>query len=169
MNNLVFTRFTCTIWSFVSGIVLILTVNFLYFMVKDFCNLKLYWRNLRDFESSNFLIATPPTTKISRIRIPYYSYLGTRCFLCIVMPLFKQYVWRKKPQLGTWFRGCFIYILDSSNSSSYTFGSSKLASSSRSNWTNMWNGSSNGCWPDKHSSHFSMAKEMSLKATFFFM
>ena len=140
MNNFVFTRFTCTIWSFVSGIVLILTVNFLYFMVKDFCNLKLYWRNLRDFESSNFLIATPPTTKISRIRIPYYSYLGTRCFLCIVMPLFKQYVWRKKPQLGTWFRGCFIYILDSSNSSSYTFWSSKLASSSRSNWTNMWNG-----------------------------
>ena len=30
--------------------------------------------------------------------------------------------------------GCFIYILNSSNSSSYTFWSSKLPSSSRSNW-----------------------------------
>ena len=65
--------------------------------------------------------------------------------------------------------GRFIYILDSSNSSSFTFGSSKLASSSRSNWTGIWTGNSNGSWTDKHSSHFSTAKEMSVKATFFFM
>ena len=59
----------------------------------------------------------------------------------------------------TW--GRFIYILDSSNSSSFTFWSSKLASSSRSNWTGSWTGHSNGSWTDKHSSHFSTAKEIS--------
>ena len=53
MHNMIFCKWNSTI---------ILTVNFLYFMVKDFCNLKLYWRNLRDFESSNFLIATLLTT-----------------------------------------------------------------------------------------------------------
>ena len=63
----------------------------------------------------------------------------------------------------------FIYILGSSNSSSFTFWSSKKASSSRSNWTGTWTGNSNGSWTDKHSSHFSTAKEMSVKATFFFM
>ena len=65
--------------------------------------------------------------------------------------------------------GCFIYILDSSNSSSFTFWSSKLASSSRSNWTGICTGNSNGSWTDKQSSHFSTAKEMSVKPTFFFM
>ena len=40
------------------------------------------------------------------------------------------------------FVGCFIYILDSSNSSSFPFWSSQFASSSRSNWTVIWNGSS---------------------------
>ena len=62
--------------------------------------------------------------------------------------------------------GRFIYVLDSLNSSSFTFLSSKLASSSRSNWTGIWTGNSNGSWTDKHSSHFSTAKEISLKATF---
>ena len=56
-------------------------------------------------------------------------------------------------------------ILNSSNFSSFTFWSSKLASSSRSNWT----GNSNDSWTDKHTSHFSTAKEMNVKATFFFM
>ena len=64
---------------------------------------------------------------------------------------------------------CFIYILDSSNSSSFTFWYSQLASSSRSNWTGIWTGNSNGTWTDKQSSHFSTAKEIIVKATFFFM
>ena len=66
-------------------------------------------------------------------------------------------------------KSCFIYILDSSNSSSFTFLTSKLASSFRSNWISMWTGNSNGSWADKHSCHFSTAKEISVKATFFFM
>ena len=48
-----------------------------------------------------------------------------------------------------------------------TFWSSKLASSFRSNWTDIWSSNSNGSWTDKHSSQFSTAKEMSVKATFF--
>ena len=63
---------------------------------------------------------------------------------------------------------CFIYILDSSNSSSFTFWSSQLASSSRSNWTGIWTGNSNGTWTDKQSSHFSKAKEIRVKTRFFF-
>jgi hypothetical protein len=65
--------------------------------------------------------------------------------------------------------GCFIYILDSSNSISFTFWSSQFASSSRSNWSGIWNGDSNSSWMDKHSYHFSNPKEISVKATFFFM
>jgi hypothetical protein len=61
--------------------------------------------------------------------------------------------------------GSFIYILDSSNSSSFTFWTSQLAFSSRSSWTC----NSNASWTDKHSSHFSTAKEISVKATFFFL
>ena len=57
---------------------------------------------------------------------------------------------------------CFIYILDSSNSSSFTFWTSQLTSSSR--WTELVSQPVT----DKHSSHFSTAKEMSVKATFFF-
>ena len=64
---------------------------------------------------------------------------------------------------------CFIYILDSSNSSSFTFWTSHFTSSSRCNWTGISTGNSNDSWTDKHSSHFSTAKEMSVKATFFFM
>ena len=62
-----------------------------------------------------------------------------------------------------------IYLHSSSNSSSFTFWSSQFPSSSRSNWTGIWTGNSNGIWTDKQSSHFSTAKEMSVKATFFFM
>ena len=51
--------------------------------------------------------------------------------------------------------GCFIY--------------SQLGSSSRSNWTGLWTGNSNGSWTDKQPSHFSTVKEMSVKATFFFL
>ena len=40
--------------------------------------------------------------------------------------------------------GCFIYILDSSNSSSITFWTSWFGSSSRSNWTSIWTSNSNG-------------------------
>ena len=43
-------------------------------------------------------------------------------------------------------KGCFIYILDSSNSSSITFWTSQFGSSSRSNWTVNWTGNSNGKW-----------------------
>ena len=66
-------------------------------------------------------------------------------------------------------KGCFIYILDSSNSSSFTFWSSQFTSSSRSNWTGNPTVNSNGSWNDKHSCHFSTAKEISAKAAFFFM
>ena len=38
---------------------------------------------------------------------------------------------------------CFIYILDSSNSSSFTFWSIQFAGSSRSEWTSIWTGNSN--------------------------
>ena len=64
---------------------------------------------------------------------------------------------------------CFIYILDCSNSSSLTFWSSQFPSRSRSKWTSIWTGNSNGSWTDKQSSHFSTVKEMSVKATFFFI
>ena len=57
-------------------------------------------------------------------------------------------------------KGCFIYSLDSSNSSSLTFWSSQFPSSSRSNWTGIWTGNSNGTWTDKQSSHVSTAKEI---------
>ena len=66
-------------------------------------------------------------------------------------------------------KGCYTYILDSSNSSSITFWTTQFGSSSRSNWTGIWTGNSNGSWTDKQSSHFSTVKEMSVKATFFFM
>ena len=65
--------------------------------------------------------------------------------------------------------GCFIYILDSSDSSSFTCWSSKLASSSRSNWTGIRAGNSYGIWTDKQSFHFITAKEISVKGTLFFM
>ena len=58
--------------------------------------------------------------------------------------------------------GGFIYILDNSNSSSIKFWT-------RSNWTGVWTGNSNGSWTDKQSSHFNTAIEVSVKATFFFM
>ena len=45
----------------------------------------------------------------------------------------------------------------------------KLKSSSRSNWTGIWTGNSNGSWTDKESSHFSIVKEMSVKAALIFM
>ena len=64
---------------------------------------------------------------------------------------------------------CFIYILDSSNSSLFTFWTSQFTSSSRCNWTGISTGNSNGSWTDKHWCHFSKAKEMSVKATSFFM
>ena len=66
-------------------------------------------------------------------------------------------------------KGRFIYILDSSNSSSITFWTSQFSSSSISNWTGIWNGNSNGSWTDKQSSHFNTVKEINVKATFFFM
>ena len=46
----------------------------------------------------------------------------------------------------------FIYILDSINSSTFTFWSNKFSSSSRCNWKGIWNGNWNGSWTDKHSS-----------------
>ena len=45
---------------------------------------------------------------------------------------------------------CFIYNLDSSNSSSITFWTNKFCSSSRSNWTSIWAGNSNGSWADNN-------------------
>ena len=64
-------------------------------------------------------------------------------------------------------RGHFIYILDSSNSSSFTFWSSQFASSSRRIWTVIWTGNWKGTWTDKQSSHFITAKEIRVKAKFF--
>ena len=72
-------------------------------------------------------------------------------------------------KIHTRLQGSFIYILDSSNSSSILFWPSKFSSSSRGNWTGIWTGHSNASWTDKQSSHFSTAKEMSVKAVFFFM
>ena len=74
-----------------------------------------------------------------------------------------------QPLIHTNSMTCFIYILDSSNSSSFTFWTSQFTSSSRCNWTGISTGNSNGSWTDKHSSHFSKAKEMSVKALSFFM
>ena len=51
---------------------------------------------------------------------------------------------------------CFIYILDSSNSSSFTFWTSQFTSSSRCNWTGIWTGNSNDSWTDKHSSQYNI-------------
>ena len=69
--------------------------------------------------------------------------------------------------------GRFIYILDSSNSSSITFWTTQFSSSSRGNWTGIWTSNSNGSWTveliNKQLSHFSTAKEWSVKATFFFI
>ena len=64
-----------------------------------------------------------------------------------------------------------------SNSSSFTFWPSHFSSCARSNWTGIWTsiwtgiwtGNSDGTWTDKQSSHFSTAKEIRVKATFFFM
>ena len=53
-----------------------------------------------------------------------------------------QNLWKTKkfqPAAGIkWTMGRFIYILDSSNSSSITFWTSKFSSSSRINWTGIW-------------------------------
>ena len=48
--------------------------------------------------------------------------------------------------------GRFIYILGTSNSSLFTFWPSQLASSSRSNWRDIWTSNSNGTCTDKWSS-----------------
>ena len=50
---------------------------------------------------------------------------------------------------------CFIYILNSSNSSSFIFWTCQFASSSRCNWTGISTANSNGTWTDKESSNFS--------------
>ena len=58
------------------------------------------------------------------------------------------------------FKGGFIYILDSSNSSSFPLiglVSSLLALEA----TGIWTSNSNGSWTDKQSSHFNTAKEAS--------
>ena len=63
---------------------------------------------------------------------------------------------------------CFIYILDSSNSSSIIFWTSKFSSSSESNRTSIWTGNSNGSWTDKQSSHFSTSKKDEFKSYILF-
>ena len=82
---------------------------------------------------------------------------GSALYVCVK--------WLRTGASRTW--GCFIYILDSSNSSLYTFWTGQFGSSSRSNWTGVWTVNSNGSWTDKQSSHFSTAKatdfEMMLK------
>ena len=117
-----------------------------------------------------------------KLQILCQLFEGKTCFHYRFFPVKKNYtgktlfsiqggfaVYRKKqrktkvPMVG------FIYILDSSNSSSFTFWSSQFASSSRSYWTGIWTSNSNGSWTDKHSSHFSTAKAMSVKATLFFI
>ena len=86
------------------------------------------------------------------------------CFRWFTLHSGRDFKINPKNMIQCYKRGCLIYILDSSNSSSITFWTSQLGFSSRSNWT----GNSNGSWTDKQSSHFSTAKEMSVKATFFF-
>ena len=51
---------------------------------------------------------------------------------------------------GNYSMACFIYILDSSNSSSTTFWTDQFGSSSRSNWTVIWTGSWTGNWTDNN-------------------
>ena len=67
--------------------------------------------------------------------------------LSIVVWQRKQHVWMRPPKprpanlpvlLSRYSEGCFIYILDCSNSSSITFLTSQFSSSSRSNWTGIW-------------------------------
>ena len=56
------------------------------------------------------------------------------------------------PKIIAWTKvlmGCFIYILDSSNSSSITLWTSQFGSSSKSNWSGIWTGNSNASWTDK--------------------
>ena len=67
--------------------------------------------------------------------------------------------------------GCFIYILDSSNSSSIPFWTSRFGSSSRSNWIGFWTGNSNSKQEvvELINNYLISVKEMSVKATFFFM
>ena len=63
----------------------------------------------------------------------------------------------------------FICTFSLSISLSITLRTSKFTSSSRFNWTGISTVNSNGSWNDKHSCHFSTAKEISAKAAFFFM
>ena len=94
------------------------------------------------------------------------------CFTC-----FRHHVWKPLKAKGTLQWWCrisstlefalfkkklkfwFIHILNYS----------QLAFRSRSNWTSIWPGNSNGSWTDEHSPHISTAKEISVKATLFFM
>ena len=92
-----------------------------------------------------------------------------RSIITSVTLLIRKYIFGTTTTTTTTIMGCLIYILDSSNSSSITFWTSQFNYSSRSNWTGIWTGNSNGGWTDKQSSHFGTAKEMSVKATLFFM
>ena len=68
-----------------------------------------------------------------------------------------------------WIKRGFICTFSLSTSLSITLWTSKFTSSSRCNWTGISTVNSNGSWNDKHSCHFSTAKEISAKSAFFFM
>ena len=102
----------------------------------------------------------------------YYCWDGRPWFplgnILLLFSLFPFQTWKCliwKILLNKRITGCFIYILDSSNSSSFTFWSSQFTCTSKSNGTS----NSNGTWTDKQSTHFSTAKEIRLKNMFFFM
>ena len=73
------------------------------------------------------------------------------------------------PRNHPYIMGGFICTFSLSISLSITLWTSKFTSSSRCNWTGISTVNSNGSWNDKHSCHFSTAKEIRVKATFFFM
>ena len=95
-----------------------------------------------------FFHCNPDCPKQPRIEYPFYRFLYPKISGTISL---------------LWTLGCFIYILDSSKKS-ITFWTSRFGSSSRSNWTGIWTGNSNGSWTDKQSSHFNTAKEMTVNA-----
>ena len=134
------------------------------------------WYYIRDHPFRTLVIfhnfLPPPPSWPSVVFFYYPSANLAKLVVCLLQQFTFIFPWNfniKFAILSNLIGGCFIYILDSSNSSSITFWTSQFGSSSRGNWTGIWTGNSNGSWTDKQSSHISRAKEMSVKAIFFFM
>ena len=88
--------------------------------------LRLYTRNIFRIETQKDQLKTLFVTQTLACCLTWFHHFLMESFYRWFLSVF--FSW-----------GCFIYILDSSNSSSLAFWSSKLASSSRSNWTGKLN------------------------------